>query len=399
MNNEELNNMGFATKAIHGGQLKNTFGALSTPIYQTSTFVFDSAEQGGNRFELKEEGYIYSRLGNPTNTVLENKLALLEGGEAAMSMSSGMGAITSAIWSVVEAGDHIIASKTLYGCTFAYLKHGITKFGVEVTFVDSSDVNNVKLAMKENTKLIYLESPANPNLTISDIKSISNIAHEKEGCMVIVDNTFCTPYIQKPLELGADAVVYSGTKFLNGHGDVVCGFVVGSKEFIDKVRLFGVKDMTGSVMSSFDAYLVIRGMKTLPIRMDKHCQNAMEIAKFLSHHRAVSKIYYPGLKTFPQYDLAKKQMTLPGAIISFEINGGLEEGKKVIDSTKLCTLAVSLGDAETLIQHPASMTHSPYSQEERLEAGIKDNLIRLAVGLENIEDIIEDLDNALNTIL
>ena len=399
MNNEELNNMGFATKAIHGGQLKNTFGALSTPIYQTSTFVFDSAEQGGNRFELKEEGYIYSRLGNPTNTVLENKLALLEGGEAAMSMSSGMGAITSAIWSVVEAGDHIIVSKTLYGCTFAYLKHGITKFGVEVTFVDSSDVNNVKLAMKENTKLIYLESPANPNLTISDIKSISNIAHEKEGCMVIVDNTFCTPYIQKPLELGADAVVYSGTKFLNGHGDVVCGFVVGSKEFIDKVRLFGVKDMTGSVMSSFDAYLVIRGMKTLPIRMDKHCQNAMEIAKFLSHHRAVSKIYYPGLKTFPQYDLAKKQMTLPGAIISFEINGGLEEGKKVIDSTKLCTLAVSLGDAETLIQHPASMTHSPYSQEERLEAGIKDNLIRLAVGLENIEDIIEDLDNALNTIL
>lgn len=399
MNNEELNNMGFATKAIHGGQLKNTFGALSTPIYQTSTFVFDSAEQGGNRFELKEEGYIYSRLGNPTNTVLENKLALLEGGEAAMSMSSGMGAITSAIWSVVEAGDHIIASKTLYGCTFAYLKHGITKFGVEVTFVDSSDVNNVKAAMKENTKLIYLESPANPNLTISDIKAISNIAHEKEGCMVIVDNTFCTPYIQKPLELGADAVVYSGTKFLNGHGDVVCGFVVGSKEFIDKVRLFGVKDMTGSVMSPFDAYLVIRGMKTLPIRMDKHCQNAMEIAKFLSHHRAVSKIYYPGLKTFPQYDLAKKQMTLPGAIISFEINGGLEEGKKVIDSTKLCTLAVSLGDAETLIQHPASMTHSPYSQEERLEAGIKDNLIRLAVGLENIEDIIEDLDNALNTIL
>ncbi|NEU03654.1 MULTISPECIES: methionine gamma-lyase [Clostridium] len=399
MSNENLKNMGFATKAIHGGNMKNAFGALSTPIFQTSTFVFDDAEQGGRRFALEEDGYIYSRLGNPTNTVLEDKLALLEGGEAAMSMSSGIGAITSAIWSIVEAGDHIVAAKTLYGCTFAFLNHGITKFGVEVTFVDATNPENIKNAMKDNTKLVYIETPANPNLALVDIKATAEIAHSKENCMLMVDNTFCTPYIQRPLELGADVVIHSGTKFLNGHGDVVCGFVIGNAEFIQKVRLFGVKDMTGSSMSPFDAYLVIRGMKTLPIRMEKHCCNAMKVAEFLETHKAVEKVYYPGLKSFPQYELGKEQMSLSGAIIAFEIKGDLEDGKKVINNTKLCALAVSLGDAETLIQHPASMTHSPYTPEEREEAGIKDNLIRLAVGLENAEDIIDDLDKALNSIL
>ncbi|WP_312575537.1 methionine gamma-lyase [Clostridium sp.] len=399
MNKGQLKQMGFSTKAIHGGAKKNEYGALATPIYQSSTFVFDSAEQGGNRFALEEDGYIYSRLGNPTNSVLEEKLAILEGGEAAMSMSSGMGAVSSALWTALKAGDHIVASKTLYGCTFAYLSHGLTRFGVEITFVDTKNPQNVKDAMRENTRVVYLESPANPNLDLSDIEAICKIAHENENCLVMVDNTFCTPYIQRPLELGADVVIHSGTKFLNGHGDVVCGFVIGSSEFIQQVRLFGVKDMTGSSMSPFDAFLVIRGMKTLPLRMEKHCDNAMKVAEFLENHKAVEKVYYPGLESFPQYELAQKQMSLPGAIIAFEIKGGVEEGKKMINNTKLCSLAVSLGDAETLIQHPASMTHSPYAPEERLEAGIKDNLVRLAVGLEDVEDIILDLDRALKTIL
>lgn len=399
MDKNLLKNMGFSTRAVHGGAVKDQYGALATPIHQTATFIFDSADQGGNRFALKEEGYIYSRLGNPTNTVLEEKLALLEGAEAAMSMSSGMGAVSSALWTALKAGDHVVAAKTLYGCTYAYLSHGLTRFGVEVTFVDTRDPENVRKAMRPNTKVVYLESPANPNLDIADIEAISKIAHENEGCLVMVDNTFCTPYIARPLSLGADVVIHSGTKFLNGHGDVVCGFVVGSKEFLTQVRLFGVKDMTGSVMSPFDAYLVIRGMKTLEVRMERHCANAMKVAQFLENHPAVEKIYYPGLKSFPQYELAQKQMSLPGAVIAFEIKGGVEEGKTVINNTHLCSLAVSLGDCETLIQHPASMTHSPYTSEERLEAGIKDNLVRLAVGLENAEDIIADLDAALNKIL
>jgi methionine-gamma-lyase len=399
MDKSLLKNMGFSTQAVHGGAVKDQYGALATPIHQTSTFIFDSAEQGGNRFALQEEGYIYSRLGNPTNTVLEEKLALLEGGEAAMSMSSGMGAVSSALWTALKAGDHIVAAKTLYGCTFALLSHGLTRFGVQVTFVDTSNPENVRNAMRPNTRVVYLESPANPNLDIADIETISKIAHENENCLVMVDNTFCTPYITKPLSLGADVVIHSGTKFLNGHGDVVCGFVVGNKEFLTQVRLFGVKDMTGSVMSPFDAFLVIRGMKTLEVRMERHCANAMKVAEFLEKHPAVEKTYYPGLKSFPQYELATKQMSLPGAVIAFEIKGGVEEGKKVINNTHLCSLAVSLGDCETLIQHPASMTHSPYTQEERLEAGIKDNLVRLAVGLENVEDIISDLNEALNKIL
>ena len=396
---KDLKSMGFATKAIHGGHAKDQYGALATPIHQTATFVFDSAEQGGRRFALEEGGYIYSRLGNPTNTQLEEKIAMLEGAEAAISTGSGIGAVASAIWTVLKAGDHVVAAKTLYGCTYAYLCHGLTRYGVEVTFVDTTNIEEVKSAMRDNTKLVYLETPANPNLAMADIEAISNIAHAKEDCVVMVDNTFCTPYIQRPLELGADIVIHSGTKFLNGHGDVISGFVAGSAEYIKNVRLFGVKDMTGSCLSPFDAFLIIRGLKTLEIRMDRHCSNAMKVAEFLECHKAVEKVYYPGLKSFPQYDLAKKQMSLPGAVIAFEVKGGMEEGKKVINSTELCKIAVSLGDAETLIQHPASMTHSPYTKEEREIAGISDGLIRIAIGLENVEDIIADLDQALNAIL
>jgi len=394
-----LKTMGFATRAIHGGHVKDQFGALATPIHQTATFTFESAEQGGRRFALEEGGYIYSRLGNPTNTQLEDKLAMLEGAEAAISTASGIGAVASAFWTVLKAGDHVVAAKTLYGCTYAYLNHGISRYGVEVTFVDTTNLEEVRQAMRENTKIVYLETPANPNLEVADIEAISTIAHQNKDCIVMVDNTFCTPYIQRPLEFGADVVIHSGTKFLNGHGDVISGFVVGSGEFIKNVRLFGVKDMTGASLSPFDAFLIIRGMKTLEIRMEKHCENAMKVAKFLEGHNAVEKVHYPGLESFPQYELAKKQMSLPGAAIAFEVKGGIEEGKKVINSTELCTIAVSLGDAETLIQHPASMTHSPYTKEEREMAGISDGLIRIAVGLENVEDIINDLDNALKCIL
>ncbi len=399
MNNEILSKLGFATKAVHGGSKddKNA-GSLATPICQTSTFCFESAEQGGRRFAGEEEGYIYTRLGNPTNTVIEEKIALLEGAEAGVSTSSGMGAISSALWTLLKAGDHIVASETIYGCTHALLSHGFTRFNVEVTFVDASDPQNIKDAMRENTRVIYIETPANPNLKITDIEAVCNIAKDYENAVVMVDNTFATPYIQRPIEMGADIVVHSATKYLNGHGDVIAGFVVGKKEYIDEVRFFGIKDMTGASLSPFDAFLIQRGMKTLDIRMEKHCQNAMEVAEFLENHPMVDKIYYPGLKSFAQYDLAKKQMTLPGAIIAFEVKGGFEAGKKMINNVKLCKIAVSLGDTETLIQHPASMTHSPYEEEERIEAGITNGLIRLSVGLETAEDIINDLDKALNSI-
>jgi methionine-gamma-lyase len=399
MDEQKMAKAGFATKAIHGGHKSDQYGALATPIHQTATFIFDSAEQGGKRFALEESGYIYSRLGNPTCTQLEEKLAMLEGGEAAVATASGMGAVSAAFWTLLHAGDHVVAAKTLYGCTYAFLSHGLTRYGVEVTFVDTIDPENVRKALRPNTKVVYLESPANPTLEIADIEAISKIAHAQENCMVMVDNTFCTPYIQRPLEMGADIVIHSGTKFLNGHGDVISGLVVGTQEYINNVRLFGIKDMTGASMSPFDAFLMIRGMKTLEIRMEKHCENAMKVAEFLETHPAVDRVYFPGLKSFSQYDLAKKYMSLPGAVIAFELKGGLAEGRTVMNSVELCKLAVSLGDAETLIQHPASMTHSPYSPEERLEVGISDSLVRLAVGLESAQDIIDDLGQALNRIL
>ena len=399
MNKEKLSKMKFSTRAVHAGYRKNEYGALATPIYQTSTFIFDTAEQGGRRFALEEEGYIYTRLGNPTTSQVEDKLASLENAEAAVAMGSGMGAITSVIWSLVKGGDHIIAAKTLYGCTFAYLNHGLPKFGIDVSFVDTSDPENIRKAMRENTRIVYLESPANPNMLISDIEEISKIAHENEGCRVVVDNTYCTPYIQRPLDLGADIVVHSATKYLNGHGDVIAGFAAGSLELINPVRLVGIKDMTGSVISPFDAYLINRGMKTLEIRMEKHCSNAQKVAEFLESHPAVETIAYPGLQSFPQYELAKNQMSLPGAMIAFEVKGGLEAGRILMNSVELCSLAVSLGDTETLIQHPASMTHSPYTPEERAASGIAEGLVRLSIGLEDAGDIIDDLKQALDKIL
>lgn len=400
MNRKQIQNMGLATQAIHGGHVKDKqYGSLATPIFQTSTFIFDSAEQGGRRFAGEEEGYIYGRLGNPTVSELEEKLALLEGAEAGAATASGIGAISSAFWTALKAGDHVVASDTLYGCTFALLNHGLTRFGIDVTFVDITNLEEVKKAIRPNTRVVYLETPANPTLKITDIEAVAKMAHEVKDCLVFVDNTFNTPYIQRPLDFGADVVLHSGTKYLNGHGDTLVGFVAGKKDFISQVKLVGIKDMTGSVLSPLSAYFVIRGMKTLDIRMEKHSSNAMKVAKFLESHPAVKKVYYPGLESFEQYALAKKQMKLPGGMISFEIKGGVSDGRTVMNNVNLASLAVSLGDTETLIQHPASMTHSPYTAEERAAAGISDGLVRLSVGLEDPEDIIADLKHALDLIV
>lgn len=389
---------GIGTMSIHTGNHKNPFGALAVPIYQTSTFVFDSAEQGGKRFALEEEGYIYSRLGNPTTAVFEEKIAALEGGEAAVATSSGIGAITSTLWTLLKAGDHVIADKTLYGCTFAYLNHGVAKFGVEVDFIDTSDLELVRKTMKSNTRVVYLETPANPNMKVVDIKVVAEIAHTNPNTLVVVDNTFATPFCQRPLELGCDVVVHSVTKYLNGHGDVIAGVVISKKEIIDQVRLVGVKDMTGSVLGPTEAFYIIRGMKTFELRMRRHCENAMKVAEYLEAHDKIEKVYYPGLKSHDGYEVASKQMDAFGGILAFELKGGFEAGKTLLNNVKMAALAVSLGDAETLIQHPASMTHSPYTKEERLAAGITDGLVRLSVGLENIEDIIADLEYGLAQI-
>lgn len=390
-------NVGLGTKAIHAGNVKDTqYGALTTPIYQTSTFVFDSCEQGGRRFAGEEAGYIYTRLGNPTVSVLENKVAALEGGEACVAAASGMGAISSALWTIAGAGKHIVADGTLYGCTFALLSHGMTRYGVEVSFVDTSDLDAVKAALKENTCAVYLETPANPNLKIADIAAVAELAHAYNPAIkVVCDNTFASPALQNPLALGADVVVHSATKYLNGHGDVIAGFVVGKADFIGEVRMFGLKDMTGAVMDPFAAYLILRGLKTLEIRMERHCANAKAIAEFLDKHPMVEKVYYPGLKDHVGHDIAAKQMKDFGGMLSFEVKGGRAAGTKLVNSLNLITVAVSLGDAETLIEHPASMTHSTYSEEELAASGIPGGLIRLSAGLENAEDIIADLEQAL----
>ncbi|MCI2062920.1 MAG: methionine gamma-lyase [Eubacteriaceae bacterium] len=393
------NEKGFGTRAIHEGNVKETqFGALTTPIYQTSTFVFDNCAQGAARFAGKEDGFIYTRLGNPTLKILQDKVAALEGGEACQAASSGMGAISSCIWSIAGAGQKIVADKTLYGCTFALLSEGVTHYGVEVEFIDTSDIEQLKAALTDNTCMVYLETPANPNMKIADIRAVADTAHNfKKDIKVVCDNTFSSPYCQRPLSLGADVVVHSATKYLNGHGDVIAGFVIGDSEFIQKVAMFGVKDMTGSVLGPFEAFLILRGLKTLEVRMQRHCENGMKVAQYLESNPKVTKVNYPGLESFPGHDIAAKQMYAYGGMVSFEV-ATREAGEKLCNSLKMCTLAVSLGDAETLIEHPASMTHSAYSAEELKDAGIQEGLIRLSCGLENPEDIIADLEDGFAQI-
>lgn len=393
-------NLGFATRQIHAGKVSNDAGALCAPIYQTSTFEFETVEQGGARFAGQESGYIYSRLGNPTVGVVEAKMAELEGGEDALATASGMGAISTAIWSSVEAGDEIVASDTLYGCTYALLNHGICKFGVKVTFIDMTDLEALKAALTDKTKVVYLETPCNPTLKIVDITAVAQAAHAfNPQIKVMVDNTFCTPYLQRPLELGADVVVHSATKYLNGHGDVIAGVVVGSKEFIGTCRMFGLKDMTGAVMSPFNAFLMARGMKTLDIRMERHCANAKKVAEFFASHPAVDKVYYPGLESFPGHEIAARQMKLPGGMISIELKADKAATAAALNKLEMCVIAVSLGDAETLVEHPATMTHSTYSAEELKMAGISEGLVRISIGLEDPEDIIADFKAVLDTLV
>lgn len=396
---KDIEKKGLGTKSIHGGQHgRNVFGALATPIIQSSTFTFENAEQARRRFALEESGYVYSRAGNPTLTVAEEKIALLEEGEAALATSSGMGAISATLWTFLAAGDHVVTDKTLYGCTFELLNHHMKRFGVEVDFVDASDPAAVRAAMKPNTRVIYLETPANPNMKIVDLEEIVKIAKTNSNTLVIVDNTFATPYAQTPLTLGCDLVVHSATKYINGHGDLLAGFVAGKKELVDLVRGVGLKDMTGAVLAPMEAYFIIRGLKTFEIRMERICDTAMKVAEYLAGHPKVAVVHYPGLPGHPGHETAKKQMKNFGPMMAFELKGGLEAGKKLLDHVELCALAVSLGDAETLIQHPASMTHATLTPEERKAADIAEGLIRLSVGLENAEDIIADLDQALENV-
>lgn len=387
--------MGMGTKAIHAGvEGKNPYGALTAPIYQTSTFVFENCEQGGNRFALKEPGHIYTRLGNPTTELLERKVAALENGEAAVAFSSGMGAISSVMWTICKAGAHIVADGTTYGCTHALLEHGMTRYGVEVDFVNTSNLEEVKAALKPNTAMVYIETPANPNLKITDIKGVCEVAHAyNPEIKVVADNTFATPMLTRPLELGCDVVVHSATKYLNGHGDVIAGIAVGKTDFMNNVRFFGLKDMTGAVLGPQEAFLILRGLKTLEIRMERHCKNAKKVAEYLVSNPKVEKVYFPGLESHVGHEVAAAQMSDFGAMISFEMKGGKKAGIQLCDNLEMCALAVSLGDAETLIEHPASMTHSPYSAEELKAFGISEGLIRLSVGLENAEDIIADLEH------
>ena len=395
---KKSNRSGFATRAIHHGYDPFAYhGALNPPVFLTSTYGFESAAIGSERFAGDAEGYVYSRVGNPTVSVLERRLAELEGGEAALATASGMGAITSVIWSLLKSGDEIIADKTLYGCTFSFLEHQLVRFGVRTRFADLTDPDNLKEALSPATRLIVMETPSNPNMRLVDIAAIAEIAR-KAGALLMVDNTYCTPYLQRPIELGADIVVHSATKYLGGHGDLIAGAVVASREHIDLFRFTGVKDMTGAVMNALDAFLILRGLKSLHVRMDRHCQTATRLAHDLEAHKAVARVYYPGLDSHPQKALADRQMKAPGGMIALELKGGMEAGRAFMDNVQLATRAVSLGDAETLIQHPASMTHATYDPEERARHGFTDGLIRLSVGLEDYEDLRADLIGSLDRL-
>jgi methionine-gamma-lyase len=389
-------NLGFNSRAVHAGGFEDPKGSAVTPIYQTSTFKFENADHGAKCFSGEEDGYIYTRIGNPTINELENAVANLEGGFGGIGASSGMAAVNIVYLAFLGAGKHLVAHNSLYGPSRAIMESLYPKYGVESSFVDATNVENVRKAIKPNTSLIYLETPANPTIGITDIEAISKLAHE-HNIPVCVDNTFCSPYLQKPLELGADVVLHSMTKFINGHADIVAGMVVSKTEEHYKM-MRGVMVNMGFNMDPHQAWLTRRGLKTLGIRIDRAQENAQKIAEFLENHPKVEWILYPGLASHPQFELANRQMKGPGAMISFGLKGGLVAGKKMMDHVKLALLAVSLGGIETLIQHPASMTHSKLSKEAKDIAGITDGLVRLSVGIENVEDIIADLDQALRSV-
>ncbi|WP_152656940.1 methionine gamma-lyase [Oceanobacillus sp. CFH 90083] len=383
------------TELIHKGyDSKELLGSLTPPIFQTTTFTFETAEQGAARFAGEEEGHVYTRISNPTVQVLEQKLAALEKAEKGLAFASGMAAISAVLIALTKANDHIICSSGLYGCTFGLLSMMDEKYNIQTDYVAMTDAKNIEDKIRPETKVFYIETPINPTMEVIDLELVSSIA-KKHNILVVVDNTFSTPYLQRPLELGADVVVHSATKYLGGHGDVIAGIAAGKKELMEQIAATTQKDI-GGILSPFDAWLVIRGMKTLPLRMDKHSENALQIAEKLKQHPKVKHIFYPGDPDAGGYSIMKKQMKSGGGTLSFEIDGGKEEVQEFLNKLQFIKIAVSLGDTETLIQHPATMTHAVVPYEQRQKMGITDALIRLSVGIEAWQDIWEDLNQALD---
>ncbi|HLR16140.1 MAG TPA: aminotransferase class I/II-fold pyridoxal phosphate-dependent enzyme [Bacillota bacterium] len=388
----------FNTKAVHNAQTPDSdTRAISQEIVPAVAYSFESAEAAAGVVNGAEEDSVYyGRYGNPTTRTLEKKIASLEGAEDALGVSSGMAAISIALLAFLQQGDHVVVTKDVYGGTHKFLTSLAPRFGIEYSFVCCNTPGAIEEAIQPNTKALYIETPSNPSLTLVDIEAVGEIAKEHD-LPLIIDNTFMTPYLQRPLELGAHVVVHSATKYLNGHGDVIAGFVCGDKEAIEHMRKNLMGDL-GQNLNAWESYMILRGLKTLGIRVERHCENAMRIAEFLEKQPEVDKVYYPGLPSHPQHNLALKQMRGMGGIVSFEIKGGVEAGKKFINALDLAMISFSLGDPETLVQHPASMTHSSIPEDELADFGIPKGLIRLSLGLEDAEDIIEDLQQALQTV-
>jgi methionine-gamma-lyase len=388
--------LGFDSRLIHAGMFEDQFGSATVPIYQTSTFKFKNADHGAACFAGESDGYIYTRINNPTIDSLEKLVTALENGYRAIAVSSGMAAVNTIYSGLLKQGDHMISTAAVYGPSRVVMEKHYSKFGIESTYIDTGDVQQIRDAIKPNTRMLYIETPANPTMDITDIQKVVEIAREHK-LITVADNTFCSPYLQKPLEFGFDVVFHSITKFLNGHADIVGGIIVTrEKEMHDILRPMMIN--MGCNMDPHQAYMVIRGLKTLSVRMDRSQENAMKVASFLENHPQVEWVKYPGLASHPQYELARKQMKGPGGMISFELKGGIEAGKSLMNNVKLCILAVSLGGVESLIQHPASMTHSKMDKQSRESSGITDGLVRFSVGIENVEDIIKDLTQALDNV-
>ncbi|HSB04569.1 MAG TPA: PLP-dependent aspartate aminotransferase family protein, partial [Thermodesulfobacteriota bacterium] len=392
---EKTQSMHKSTRAIHAGSLNPpVYGEVSVPIFQSATFSFPTAQEGASRFSGESSGYIYTRLNNPTNNALEENIAILENGFAGMATATGMAAVTTVYLALLGRDAHIIATDSLYSASRVVLETELSRFGVKSSFVDTSDLRNIEQALQSRTQMIYIETPANPTMKITDIRRAAEIAH-RHGASLVADNTFASPYLQRPLEHGADVVVHSLTKLINGHSDVVGGMIVTKTETLFR-RLRKVLSLFGGTMDPHQAWLVLRGVRTLPLRVERGQENAMRLAEFLKCHPKVLWVRYPGLPEHPQYEIAKRQMDGFGTMICFGVKGGLEGGRIVMNHVRLITLAVSLGGVESLIEHPASMTHASVPKKEREQAGILDELVRLSVGCEAFEDLQIDLNQALN---
>ncbi|SDC57146.1 trans-sulfuration enzyme family protein [Paraburkholderia lycopersici] len=390
------------TQLIHAGAERNEYGSVTEPVYRSSTFGFRSVEESATRAAGILSGqqglYAYTRLGNPTNAALERRMAVLEHTEDCVVTASGIGAISTVMWTFLERGDHLLADTALDGDTHKLFDEALAKFGVEVDFVDFNDPGLVERSLKPNTAIVYFESPCNPTLKVNDIAAISAIAHAHDANVrVVIDNTFATPYLQNPLALGANLVVHSMTKYLGGHSDVIGGCICGTKADIMRIRFDGIEHTTGAVMAPDNAYLVLRGIATLSVRMARHCENAGKIARYLERSPRVTSVHYPGLESHPAHAVADKQMRAPGGMVAVELAGTFDETKTFVNGLKLIQLAVSLGGVESLVEHPASMTHSMFSPAELKAAGIAPTLIRISVGIEDVDDLIGDLEQAFAT--